>query len=418
MFNSTQILDAAMAVPGVVWGWFWGLGFTVKLSVLGVVLAAYPVSVHFFGLFKRKGNDRLTQSVEVNVNVPERVDSQTLAEKVYEDQRKDLRKAQQTIQSKDEVIQSRDDEIKALKDVIDGLREPQDTQKETDYAAQAEAELAKGNTDLAKAFFNAEAAKNVDGSDELRLKAAQAYRRAGLLDFMNNPKEAVKAYQKSVELDPNSAEGWNRLGQLRYLFGELEESKAAFINISCMESNNLVWTAIAHGNLGVIHKNLGDFESAENCYNKALKIYEQLGNTKKIATVLGNLGSLCYACGDIDGAESFNMESLAKEEKKFNHRGLAIRYGNLGVVKMQKGYLLEAEELYCKALEIDKDIEYIEGIACDYGNLGILRELQGNLKEANEYWQKSLDLFKQIGAAPMIEKVQFLLDRLEAKINK
>ncbi|NDV24783.1 tetratricopeptide repeat protein [Desulfovibrio sp. JC022] len=264
MLNSTQILDAAMAVPGV--AWFWGLGLTVKLSFLGVVLAAYPVVTHILGKFKKKNNDSPSQNVEVNVNVPEREDSQKLAEKVYEDQRKDLKEAQRTILSKDE-------EITALKDVIDGLREPQETQKETDYAAQAEAELAKGNTDLAKAFFNEEAKKNVEAGNESYVKAAQAYRRLGALNYMNNPKEALKYYQKSVELDPNSAEGWNRLGHLLLRLGDHAGAKLAYNNVRDIGigREDLKWVLISSGNIANVCCVLGDINEAEKNYNKILK---------------------------------------------------------------------------------------------------------------------------------------------------
>ena len=372
MFNSTQIVDAVMTMPDVVWGWFWGLGFTVKLSVLGVVLAAYPVSVHFFGLFKRKGNDRLTQSVEVNVNVPERIDSQTFAEKVYEDQRKELKDAHQLNQSKDE-------EIKALKDVIDGLREPQETPEEDDHAAQAEVELAKGNTNLAKAFFKEAAKKNVAAGNERYLKAAEAYRRLGALDYMSNPKVAFDAYLQSVDLDPNNAEGWNRIGQLRHLFGELEEAEKAYLKVLQFDDDKK-WKAIVYGNLGVIRQTQGDLGEAEKLYNKALILDEELESKEGLAIRFGNLGSIRKIQGDLCGAEDFFIKALEINNAISNDEILAANYANLASIREIQGDLKEANEFYRKALEVSIELGNKAGVAAIYNNFGLVRQAQRDFK--------------------------------------
>ncbi|ACS80072.1 tetratricopeptide repeat protein [Maridesulfovibrio salexigens] len=467
--NGTQILDAAMAVPG--FPWFWKLGLGLKFGFLAVVLAAYPVGVHILSFFRKK---------------PEQIDSQSLAEKLYDD----LKDTQQTVISKNE-------EIEALKNIIEGLRKPQETDEEDNHAAKAEAELAKGNFDLAEAFYLKQVQKDEESANESSLKAAEAYRNAGFLAFMNNPKKAFGAYQKSVELDPNSAEGWNRLGHLQKLFGNMVAAEEAYQKVLQLKGNDKSIEAVAYGNLGNIRQTQGDLEGAEEFYNKALKIDEKLGRKEGMAAEYGNIGNIRQTQGDLEGAEEFYNKSLKIDEKLGRKEGMAIRYGNLGLIRKTQGDLEGAEEFYNKSLKIDEELgrkegmairygnlglirktqgdlegaeeyhlkslaiekelgrkegmaadygnlgnirkiqgdlegaeEYHlkslaiekelgrkEGMAADYGNLGNIRKIQGDLEGAEKFWQQSLELYKQIGAAPMIEQIQGWLDELEFKKN-
>ncbi|NDV28016.1 tetratricopeptide repeat protein [Desulfovibrio sp. JC010] len=398
-----------MVVPG--FPWFWEQTLTIKLTLFCVVFAGYPVVVHIVSFFKKK---------------PERMDSQSLAEKLYDD----LKVAQQAVQSKDQ-------DIKALKDVIDGLREPQETPEEDSHAARAEAELAKGNFELAEAFYLKQAQKDEESANESALKAAEAYRNAGFLVFMNNPKKAFQAYQKSVELDPNSAEGWNRLGLLQSLFGKFEDAKIACMRILQLKKNDKKWKAVAYGNLGNIHsaqgnlksaekfynkvlliakglgckdtmapaygslglirKIQGDLEGAEEFYNKALEIGKELDCKERIAIQYGNLGSIRHSQGDLNGAEYFYNKSLEIGIELDSKERIAIQYGNLGLIRMSHGDYDGAEKLYNKALEIDKEIGRKEGIAANYSNLGLICIDRGDIAGAEEFYYKALELDKELG---------------------
>ncbi len=518
--NSTQIFDAAVAAPGVAWGWFLGLNLGLKLTFLCAVFGAYPVVIHISNFFK--GSNKLD-------------DSQNLAEKLYEDlkqtqvalQLKDeeikalkedidglreaqknpeeknyaaraeaelangkidlakafsaeeaakhlkagddsyLKEAPQTLQSKDEEIkalkdaidglreaqknpeeknyaaraeaelangkidlakafsaeeaakhlkagddsylkeapqtlQSKDEEIKALKDAIDGLREAQKNPKEKNHAARAEAELANGKIDLAKAFYAEEAAKHLKAGDDSYLKAAEALRRKGALDYMNNPAEAMKAYQKSVELDPKSADGWNQLGLLHHLLGNLKLAGDAFNEVLQLSNSDKSIKAVAYGNLGVIRKTQGDLEGAEDFYLKALEIDKELGSKEGMAADYGNLGVIRDTQGDLEGAEELYLKALEIDKELGRKEGMAIRYGNLGLIRDTQGDLEGAEELYLKALEIDKELGRKEGMAIRYGNLGLIRAAQGDLEGAEEFYNKALKIGKELGSKERI----------------
>ena len=51
-------------------------------------------------------------------------------------------------------------------------------------------------------------------------------------------------------------------------------------------------------------------------------------------------------------------------------------------------------------------------MASEYGNLGTIYNTRGDLEQAYEYWRKALALYEEIGARPMIEQLQSLLDEI------
>lgn len=62
--------------------------------------------------------------------------------------------------------------------------------------------------------------------------------------------------------------------------------------------------------------------------------------------------------------------------------------------------------MFTKALALDAAIGHKEGMANQYGNLGLLEKARGNITAACAHWGKSRDLFRQLGALPMVEKVE------------
>ncbi len=95
---------------------------------------------------------------------------------------------------------------------------------------------------------------------------------------------------------------------------------------------------------------------------------------------------------------------------------MASDYGNLGNLYMTRGDLDRAKAMHRKSLEIEEALGHKEGMADDYANLGSLYRTRGELDRAEEMYRKSLGLFREIGAVPMIEKMEgWLADLREAE---
>ncbi|MFH1007990.1 MAG: tetratricopeptide repeat protein [Candidatus Latescibacterota bacterium] len=115
--------------------------------------------------------------------------------------------------------------------------------------------------------------------------------------------QAMKEYEKVVQLDPSNVE--------------------------------------AHNNLGLIHKDMGELDAAMAEYQKAISINPDHWKAHH------NLGVVYYLKGDLEKASSEYKSALG-----LNPGDLAI-HNNLGLIFKKQGRFPEAKEMFLKALTID-----------------------------------------------------------------
>ncbi len=311
--------------------------------------------------------------------------------------------------------------------------------------------LKDGETGAAEAIFEeVKTRRKAEGEGALK-EAAAAARHIGALAYLHDTDKALAASREAVALDPDDPDGWNLLGHLLGRTGDLDGATEAYTRVLSLGNQsadrNLI--AIATGNLGNLYRARGELDRAEEMYRKSLEIDEALGREEGIAAATGNLGVLYAIRGDLDRAEEMYRKSLKIEEalghqegranaysglgilyatrREFDaaeemyrksleidealgrKEGMAKQYGNLGNLYQTRGDLDRAEGMYEKGLEIDEALGRKEGMASKYSNLGVLYQNRDDLDRAEEMYRKSLDLFREIGAAPEIEKVEGLL---------
>jgi tetratricopeptide (TPR) repeat protein len=279
------------------------------------------------------------------------------------------------------------------------------------------------------------------------------------LAFLDNTQEALNAYRRATELDPDNGEGWNQLGHLLQRVGKWQKAKIAYENVlqigKCSQSIKLI--AMSYGNLGMIHKKKGELNEALNMYQNSLNITEKSDDPelKAIASnQYGNIGIVFKEQGKYDEAIGMYKEgekidiSLGKSREK----NLALKYANEGIVYYKQEKCLLAIKMQRKSLRLHKKLQNKEGFIINYGNLGNIYQSAGKLDNAIEFFEKSLnfsieiedkeriatnywnlgsvyeqknykikaklcytqsiELFKEAGS-PKAEKVQSLLDNLK-----
>jgi len=173
--------------------------------------------------------------------------------------------------------------------------------------------------------------------------------------------------------------------------------------------------AVVLGNLGLIYKDKGELEKAEEMYLKSLEISETRGFLLLTANQYGNLGNVYLIQDELDKAEEMHKKAFKISEKLGLKEGMANDYGNLGIVYRSRGDLDKAEKMFNKILKIHEDLGHKEGIANDYYNLGLVYEQRGNIGKAREYWEKAVGLFKRIGMPRDVEKVEGLIEGISDK---
>jgi tetratricopeptide (TPR) repeat protein len=97
-------------------------------------------------------------------------------------------------------------------------------------------------------------------------------------------KEALRAFDRVVELAPEFAEGWNRRATLHYLMGNYDASVADVERTLALEPRHFG----ALSGLGLINMRLGYTDQAVRAFRKALEVNPHLPGAKaNIEQLLG-----------------------------------------------------------------------------------------------------------------------------------
>ena len=216
--------------------------------------------------------------------------------------------------------------------------------------------------------------------------------------------EALVAFKKATELNPNYADGFNNLGIILHELGRQDEAIEAYTKAFTIKPD----FAQAYNNIGITFENQIKLGEAIEAYNKALllkpdyaeanfnignafqkqgKLGEAIEAYSKALSLNPNYADTYYNMGTIfqdqgrqdEAIEAYNKALLLKPD-------YADTYYNMGTIFQNQGKLNEAIEAFEKALSLKPDY------ADAYNNLGVALQDQGKLDEAIESYEKALSL--------------------------
>lgn len=155
-------------------------------------------------------------------------------------------------------------------------------------------------------------------------------------------------------------------------------------------------------NLGMLYKEIGNFDLGEENYIKALETFERFGGRESddVAAVYNNLGGLYYASGYSAQAREMHSQALEIRQKICatpNHPDLGQSLSNLATVLHELGEDEEAARNYESAVRIleanvDKDGETFS-IVCD--NFATLMRQLGRERKAVAIERKAQKLLRR-----------------------
>ena len=170
--------------------------------------------------------------------------------------------------------------------------------------------MAYYNRGLAKSDLenNEEAIKDYDKAIELNPNYSDAYNNRGVSKSdLGNNEEAIKDYDKAIESNPNNSDAYNNRGNEKNNLKQYNEAIKDFNKAIELNPNN----SSAYNNRGVAKKNSGKYEEAIKDYNKAIELnpnnseaYNNRGNAKK------NLEQYQEAIKDYNKAIELNPNNL------------------------------------------------------------------------------------------------------------
>jgi tetratricopeptide (TPR) repeat protein len=277
----------------------------------------------------------------------------------------------------------------------------------------------RGSLGDAEALFRQSLAIVERKNDRQGVAAAEA-NLGIILEARGDLHGAEAMYRKSLTIDETlgrkegMAVNYRNLGSILRTRGDLDAAEAMHRQALAIDEQLGDRTGMAkdYGNLGILMSTRGNLTESEAMFRRALSLFEQLEDEGGLAATYGGLGVVMKARGELDGAVEQFQRVLAIYEQLGDKAGIATVYANLGITMMARGELDRAKTMYQKGMAIDEALGRKEGMASHYGNLGLIAERQRDIAEARRLWTLARDLYAQMGARPMVERVQGWLDGL------
>ncbi|MBI9018095.1 MAG: tetratricopeptide repeat protein [Phycisphaerae bacterium] len=154
-------------------------------------------------------------------------------------------------------------------------------------------------------------------------------------------------------------------------------------------------------NLGLLYRQLAQYDKAEPLYKQALAIDEEvLGKDHpEVATACNNLASLYSDTNRLKEAEPLMLRALAINEKALgkDHPNVATNCNNLALLYCQTNRLNEAEPLMLRALAINEKSfgKDHPKVALRQWSLAVLYQDTERLDKAGPLYERAIEIYQK-----------------------
>ncbi len=260
-----------------------------------------------------------------------------------------------------------------------------------------------------------------DPSPEDRKAEADRLLEQGIQQFdMSQFQEALQSWQRALELyrDPavqaafpqESRQGEGRaLGNLGLVYRNLGQYQQAidFYEQSfaiAQEVGDLWGEGEALNNLGIVHDDLGQYQQVIDFYEQSLVIFREIGDPNGERRALGSLGFAYQNLGQYQQAIDFFKQQLAiireidnSPEERLNQRWRERHtLSNLGLAYWSLGQYQQAAAFYEQSLVIAQEIDDPWGEGETLNSLGWTYLGLGQYPQAIALFEQALEIFQRI----------------------
>lgn len=223
-----------------------------------------------------------------------------------------------------------------------------------------------------------------------------AYRALGQYDL------ATSALEDSIRLfgaagDPGSKPLLS-LGSLQAEQGDLGRAQETFEDALqvAQQIGNRQGEAIALTDLGHVQLDRGELETARTFYVRAIAIQREIEDTRNTGSSLSNLGRLLFQLGNYSEATKTLTESLAIARQVGNRRSEAYVLNFLSEPAFAEGNLAESKQLNEQSLQIAQEIGHKRVVEAALAGIGEGLLAQGDFDGAQKQEQAALSVAKEI----------------------
>ena len=205
-----------------------------------------------------------------------------------------------------------------------------------------------------------------------------------LLQKASELAEAAEEFVQQSAILNNLALEQDRAGQ-----GEAARENL-LLSLKILQHANTLSEAQVLKNLGLIERNLGNFNAAKQYYQLALTLVKKIDDQLEIAWLLNEIGIICKDQGQLTAARAYCEKALVLLKKEEAADIQASVLSGLALILELMHDIRGAQEYYQQALELYHLVDNRENEALTLHNLGQLSDNQNNWQDALEYYFQSL----------------------------
>jgi len=241
---------------------------------------------------------------------------------------------------------------------------------------------------------------------------AKSYKNCGTGYYVKGDyPQALDYYLKALKLEETTG---NKMGQanilsnIGHIYADQEDyTKALDYELKALkmdkEAGNKTGIAITLGSIGSIYMYSSDYRKSLEYYQNALQIAEELGNKVVQATNLSNMGVI-YEDEASSGGTHSHIDSLKSkavdcfqkalklEEELGDKRLIGYDLAGIGMLYLDMGKFKDAEKSMKKAIVIDSSIKELNFLRVADEDMSKLYDTTGRYKEALAYYKRDMVL--------------------------
>lgn len=218
--------------------------------------------------------------------------------------------------------------------------------------------------------------------------------------YKQNPKQAISILEKALDKSKNKPKllsfSKNNLGIVYRDLGQFEKAKSLSEEALSHPRDSFA-IAAAYNNIGACNRSLGNYQEALSAYLNALHIYERKKALNETATVNNNIGMVYSYLGINEKAVEYHLKAIEVFKRENNQKGISEAYNNIAIIYANDGELDKALNYFEYSLGIEEKLKDKKGIAESSNNVGAVYYYMQKIDSALIYFRKSAELEKSIG---------------------
>jgi len=152
-----------------------------------------------------------------------------------------------------------------------------------------------------------------------------------------------------------------------------------------------------HLDLGNIHYQLNEWDSALAHYQQARETYERLSDTAGVAETLIGIGNIFNNKGEWDAALAHYQQARDALERLGDTAGVARTLNNIGEALRHKGEWDRALAHFQRARDVLERLGDTAGVATTLNNIGNIFDNKGEWDAALAHFQRAREIWERLG---------------------